>query len=89
MFIRGQLRLGLERLAREQVHQFAHQTRLRVTEGAFTQVQPLLAARVLNKEYFIEVKQIGQEIRMIVNSVPVIERVLSQPLGGSQLGLFA
>ena len=42
-----------------------------------------------NKEYVIDVGQVGQEIRMIVDGVPVIERVLGQPLGGSQLGLFA
>jgi len=41
------------------------------------------------KEYEIEVRQTGQEIRMSVDGVPVIERVLAQPLAGSQLGLFA
>jgi hypothetical protein len=42
-----------------------------------------------SKKYTIDVAQTGQEIRMIVDGVPVIERVLGQPLGGSQLGLFA
>lgn len=42
-----------------------------------------------NRDYIIDVNQVGQEIRMIVDGVPVIERVLSQPLSGSQLGLFA
>jgi hypothetical protein len=42
-----------------------------------------------NREYDIEVRQTGQEIRMCVDGVAVIERVLPQPLTGSQLGLFA
>jgi hypothetical protein len=42
-----------------------------------------------DKEYIIDVAEVGQEIRMIVDDVPVIETVLSQPLTGSQLGLFA
>jgi hypothetical protein len=42
-----------------------------------------------NKEYAIDVTQTGQEIRMMVNSVAVVERVLGEPLSGSQLGLFA
>lgn len=42
-----------------------------------------------DKEYILDITQIGQEIRMVVDDVPVIERVLSQPLNGSQLGLFA
>ena len=41
------------------------------------------------KTYTMDVAQTGQEIRMVVDGVPVIERVLSQPLSGSQLGLFA
>ncbi|HMD49076.1 MAG TPA: hypothetical protein VKG79_08255, partial [Bryobacteraceae bacterium] len=42
-----------------------------------------------NIEYQIEVRQTGQEIRMVVDGVPVIERILNQPLSGTQLGLFA
>jgi hypothetical protein len=42
-----------------------------------------------DREYILNVTQTGQEIRMIVDDVPVIERVLSEPLNGSQLGLFA
>ena len=42
-----------------------------------------------NQEYRMEVRQTGQEIRMIVNSVPVIERILQQPLNGRRVGLFA
>jgi hypothetical protein len=42
-----------------------------------------------NREYDIDLRQTGQEIRMSVDGVPVIERVLGQPLTGSQLGLFA
>jgi hypothetical protein len=42
-----------------------------------------------DKEFIIDVSEIGQEIRMTVDGVPVIETVLSQPLSGSQLGLFA
>ncbi|MGA7218423.1 MAG: hypothetical protein WBX38_08920 [Candidatus Sulfotelmatobacter sp.] len=41
------------------------------------------------KEYEISVRQTGQEIRMSVGGVPVIERVLGQPLDGNQVGLFA
>jgi hypothetical protein len=41
-----------------------------------------------NRDYALEVIQTGQEIRMIVDGVPVIERVLPAPLSGSQLGLF-
>jgi hypothetical protein len=41
------------------------------------------------KGYEVAVRQTGQEIRLRVDGVPVIERVLAQPLAGSQLGLFA
>jgi len=41
------------------------------------------------KEYEIDVRQTGQEIRMSVDGVSVIESILAQPLAGSQLGLFA
>ncbi|MFN0106840.1 MAG: hypothetical protein ACKV2U_32705 [Bryobacteraceae bacterium] len=41
------------------------------------------------KVYKIDVRQTGQEIRMAVDGVNVIERILAQPLAGSQLGLFA
>lgn len=44
---------------------------------------------VANRKYRMEVRQTGQELRVVVDGVPVIERVLSQPLTGSQLGLFA
>jgi hypothetical protein len=58
---------------------------------AWQAVENVGSARNLepNKDYLVEVTQVGQEIRMIVDGVPVIERVLGQPLGGSQLGLFA
>jgi hypothetical protein len=42
-----------------------------------------------NKEYEIDVRQTGEEVRMSVEGVPVLERILPQPLPGSQLGLFA
>lgn len=42
-----------------------------------------------DREYEITVRQTGQEIRMSVDGVPVIERVLGQPLTGNQVGLFA
>lgn len=41
------------------------------------------------KEYEIDVRQTGQEIRLSVDGVSVIETILAQPLAGSQLGLFA
>ncbi len=41
------------------------------------------------KEYEITVRQTGQEIRVSVDGVSVIERVLGQPLAGNQVGLFA
>jgi len=41
------------------------------------------------KPYHMEVNQVGQEIRLVVDGVAVAERLLSQPLTGSQLGLFA
>jgi hypothetical protein len=58
---------------------------------AWQPVESVGSARNLdaNREYNIVVRQIGQEIRMVVDEVPVIARVLSQPLAGSQLGLFA
>ena len=41
------------------------------------------------REYDVEVRQTGQEVRMIVDDVPVIEKLLPEPLHGNQLGLFA
>jgi len=41
------------------------------------------------REYGVELHQTGQQIRMSVEGVPVVERILAQPLTGSQLGLFA
>src|SRR5277367_457379 len=37
----------------------------------------------LHKEYQIDVRQTGQEIRMVVDGVPVIERLLGEPLAGN------
>jgi hypothetical protein len=42
-----------------------------------------------NREYELELRQTGQEIRMSVDGVRVIERILGQPLPGNQVGLFA
>ena len=58
---------------------------LRCRALAFDSGLPSLEA---NREYDIDLRQTGQEIRMSVDGVPVIDRVLPQPLTGSQLGLF-
>jgi len=42
-----------------------------------------------NREYDVELLQTGQEIRMSVDGVRVIEQTLAQPLAGRQVGLFA
>lgn len=49
------------------------------------------SARNLTPEtkYIVAIRQTGQELRMIVDDVSVIDLVLSEPLVGSQLGLFA
>jgi hypothetical protein len=62
-----------------------------VPGAAWQGIESVGSARNLEagKEYEIEVRQTGQEIRMSVDGVSVIERVLAQPLDGSQLGLFA
>ncbi|HUO29698.1 MAG TPA: hypothetical protein VMU80_10795 [Bryobacteraceae bacterium] len=41
-----------------------------------------------NRDYAVELRQIGQEIRMSVDGVRVIEQTLAQPLNGRQVGLF-
>lgn len=41
------------------------------------------------REYEVELRKIGQEIRMTVDGVRVIESILAEPLGGRQLGLLA
>lgn len=58
---------------------------------AWTAIENVGSARNLEpgKDYEIDVRQTGQEIRMSVDGVDVMERILSQPLAGSQLGLFA
>jgi hypothetical protein len=40
-------------------------------------------------DYFLEVKIVGQKIRLSVDHVRVIEHILPAPLAGSQLGLVA
>ncbi|MFN7920816.1 MAG: hypothetical protein U0Q16_12000 [Bryobacteraceae bacterium] len=42
-----------------------------------------------NREYDLLVRQTGQEIRVTVDGVAVLERVVGNPLAGSQVGLFA
>ena len=39
--------------------------------------------------YEVEVVQTGQQVRLSVDGVPIFSHVLSEPLAGSQLGLFA
>ena len=58
---------------------------------AWTAIENVGSARNLEpgKEYGIEVRQTGQELRMRVDGVDVMERILAEPLAGSQLGLFA
>lgn len=41
------------------------------------------------REHEVEIRKIGQEVRMAVDGVRVIGSVLAQPLAGNQLGLFA
>jgi hypothetical protein len=41
------------------------------------------------REYKVELRKIGQEIKMTVDGVRVIESILAQPLSGHQLGLLA
>jgi hypothetical protein len=42
-----------------------------------------------DREYLIEVSLSGQEFRMLVDDVPVIQQLLNRPLEGSQVGLIA
>lgn len=62
-----------------------------VPGAGWQSIESLGSARNLEPDrvYTLNASQTGQEIRMIVDGVPVIERVLVQPLSGSQLGLFA
>jgi hypothetical protein len=43
----------------------------------------------ISQDYSLEVVQKGQRISLSVDSVPVIECLLSQPLSGNQIGLYA
>jgi hypothetical protein len=52
------------------------------TVGSARNLQP-------DRQYLLEVTQTGQDIRLSVDSVPVIDRVLPYPFAGNQLGLFA
>jgi hypothetical protein len=40
-------------------------------------------------DYLLELKIIGQEMRMMVDDVPVLQHLLSRPLEGKQVGLIA
>jgi hypothetical protein len=62
-----------------------------VPSVGFQRIEEVGSARNLeaNRAYNLHLHQTGQEIRMSVDDVPVIERVLPQPLTGSQLGLCA
>jgi hypothetical protein len=42
-----------------------------------------------NREYVLQVNVSGQSLRLLVDSVPVIEHLLSRPLEGRQVGLIA
>lgn len=42
-----------------------------------------------NRTYHLQVTQRGQRISLAVDGVPIFEHVLSKPLSGSQVGLFA
>jgi len=44
---------------------------------------------VTKRRYDVEIIQRGQTVRLLVNSVPVFEHVLAEPLPGSQIGLQA
>jgi hypothetical protein len=44
---------------------------------------------VAGKDYALELRQLGQEVRLRVDGVSVLERLLPQPLTASQVGLFA
>ena len=56
--------------------------------------RPLIATGMLenlrnDREYPLEVRLRGQEFRIIVDGVPVIQHLLSKPLEGKQVGLIA
>ena len=56
--------------------------------------RPLVAAGQLqnlrnDRDYVLEVNLSGQELKVMVDSVPVIQHLLSHPLEGRQVGLIA
>jgi hypothetical protein len=56
--------------------------------------RPLVAAGQLQnladgRDYVLQVNLSGQELRMLVDSVPVLQHLLSRPLEGRQVGLIA
>ncbi len=53
-----------------------------VTSGQVANLQP-------DREYVLQVNISGQNLRLLVDSVPVLEHLLSSPLEGRQIGLIA
>lgn len=53
-----------------------------VSAGSISNLHPV-------RPYSLEIKQQGQRIIMVVDTVPIFEQVLSKPLPGNQVGLFA
>jgi hypothetical protein len=56
--------------------------------------RPLLAAGQLenlrsDRDYVLQVNLVGQELRVLVDSVPVIQHLLAHPLEGRRVGLIA
>jgi hypothetical protein len=43
----------------------------------------------MNREYLLEVNLSGQELRVFVDEVPILQHLLSHPLEGRQVGLIA
>lgn len=42
-----------------------------------------------NRDYLLELRVQGQELRMLIDDVPVVQHLLSRPLEGKQVGLIA
>jgi hypothetical protein len=43
----------------------------------------------MNRDYLLEVNLSGQELRVLVDNVPILQQLLAQPLEGRQVGLMA
>jgi hypothetical protein len=43
----------------------------------------------MNRDYLLEVDLSGQELRVLVDGVPILQHLLAQPLEGRQIGLMA